>query len=89
MGDHPALTLVDAVSCLGAVDLRTDEWNLDLTGSQKALMLPPKALYKSVLGLGPLFWILKCRNIIGTLKQQKEPEKGQTPYTPAALEMLN
>ena len=37
------LLLVDSVSGLGAVEVRTDEWKLDfvLTGSQKALALPP------------------------------------------------
>ena len=40
---HPALLLVDAVSSLGSIDLRHDEWGLDVTlaGSQKGLMLPP------------------------------------------------
>jgi aspartate aminotransferase-like enzyme len=38
-----ALLIVDAVSSLGAMELRMDEWNVDIcvTGSQKALMLPP------------------------------------------------
>ena len=41
---HPqALLLVDAVSALGATEVRTDEWGLDavVAGSQKAMMLPP------------------------------------------------
>jgi alanine-glyoxylate transaminase/serine-glyoxylate transaminase/serine-pyruvate transaminase len=40
---HPALLLVDAVSSLGSIDLRFDEWGIDvaLAGSQKGLMLPP------------------------------------------------
>jgi aspartate aminotransferase-like enzyme len=41
---HPHVVLiVDAVSALGAVDVRTDEWGLDAVvgGSQKAMMLPP------------------------------------------------
>jgi aspartate aminotransferase-like enzyme len=35
--------IVDAVSALGATDIRTDEWGLDAVavGSQKAMMLPP------------------------------------------------
>ena len=39
---HPALLLVDAVSSLGSIDLRHDEWGIDVTvtGSQKGLMLP-------------------------------------------------
>ena len=40
---HPALLLVDAVSSVGSIDLRHDEWGLDVTlaGSQKGLLLPP------------------------------------------------
>lgn len=38
-----ALCLIDSVSALGGTELRFDEWGLDfvLTGSQKALALPP------------------------------------------------
>jgi aspartate aminotransferase-like enzyme len=38
-----AMLAVDAVSGLGAVDLRQDEWGIDVVaaGSQKALMCPP------------------------------------------------
>jgi alanine-glyoxylate transaminase/serine-glyoxylate transaminase/serine-pyruvate transaminase len=40
---HPALLLVDAISSLGCIDYRHDEWEVDVTiaGSQKGLMLPP------------------------------------------------
>jgi len=40
---HPALLLVDAISSLGSLDFRHDEWGVDVTigGSQKGLMLPP------------------------------------------------
>jgi alanine-glyoxylate transaminase/serine-glyoxylate transaminase/serine-pyruvate transaminase len=40
---HPALLLVDAISSLACLDLRHDEWGVDVTvgGSQKGLMLPP------------------------------------------------
>ena len=39
---HPALLFVDAVSSLGSIDFRQDEWGVDLavSGSQKGLMLP-------------------------------------------------
>jgi aspartate aminotransferase-like enzyme len=38
-----AISVVDAVSSLGAVPLETDEWGVDVvvSGSQKALMTPP------------------------------------------------
>ncbi|MFL5623703.1 MAG: pyridoxal-phosphate-dependent aminotransferase family protein [Gemmatimonadaceae bacterium] len=40
---HGLLCLIDSVSGLGGAELRFDEWGLDyvLTGSQKALALPP------------------------------------------------
>ena len=40
---HDALCLIDSVSGLAGVELRFDKWGLDyvLTGSQKALALPP------------------------------------------------
>ena len=40
---HPALLIVDAISSLASVDLRHDEWEIDVTvcGSQKGLMVPP------------------------------------------------
>ena len=39
---HPALLFVDAVSALGSIDFRMDEWGVDVcvSGSQKGLMLP-------------------------------------------------
>ncbi|MEI7559312.1 MAG: alanine--glyoxylate aminotransferase family protein [Actinomycetes bacterium] len=40
---HGAMTVVDAVSGLGAAELRQDDWGIDVvvSGSQKALMTPP------------------------------------------------
>ena len=40
---HEALLVVDAISGLGATELRQDEWGVDVVvaGSQKALMCPP------------------------------------------------
>jgi alanine-glyoxylate transaminase / serine-glyoxylate transaminase / serine-pyruvate transaminase len=47
---HPALLIVDAISSLGAMDLRHDEWRVDVTvaGSQKALMLPPGLSFNAI-----------------------------------------
>lgn len=40
---HPAMLIVDAISSLGSVDYRHDEWGVDVTvwSSQKGMMLPP------------------------------------------------
>jgi aspartate aminotransferase-like enzyme len=45
-----AISVVDAVSSLGAVPLETDEWGVDVvaSGSQKALMAPPGLALVSV-----------------------------------------
>jgi alanine-glyoxylate transaminase/serine-glyoxylate transaminase/serine-pyruvate transaminase len=47
---HPALLIVDAISSLGSMDLRHDEWGIDVTiaGSQKGLMLPPGMGFNAV-----------------------------------------
>jgi alanine-glyoxylate transaminase / serine-glyoxylate transaminase / serine-pyruvate transaminase len=47
---HPALFFVDAVSSLGSIDLRQDEWGVDIAvaGSQKGLMLPPGLGFNSI-----------------------------------------
>jgi aspartate aminotransferase-like enzyme len=47
---HGALLVVDAVSGLGAAELRQDEWGIDVVvaGSQKALMTPPGLAFASV-----------------------------------------
>jgi aspartate aminotransferase-like enzyme len=48
--EHGALSVVDAVSSLGAVPVETDAWGLDVvvSGSQKALMTPPGLAMVSV-----------------------------------------
>src|SRR5439155_18478007 len=50
VGPTPALLFVDAISGLGAMECRADEWQIDIcaTGSQKALMLPPGLAFVSV-----------------------------------------
>jgi alanine-glyoxylate transaminase / serine-glyoxylate transaminase / serine-pyruvate transaminase len=47
---HPALLMVDTISSLGVMDLRHDEWEIDVTvsGSQKGMMLPPGLAFTAV-----------------------------------------
>ncbi len=47
---HPALLIVDAISSLASIDLRHDEWGIDVTvaGSQKGLMLPPGLSFNAI-----------------------------------------
>src|SRR5713226_487958 len=52
---HGALTLVDCVSSLGGIELRTDEWQLDVcvAGPQKCLAGPPGM---SLIAVGDAAW---------------------------------
>jgi aspartate aminotransferase-like enzyme len=82
-----AVLVVDAISGLGAIDLKSDEWSCDVvvSGSQKGLMLPPGLGFISV---SPKAWKLseasKCPKYYFDLKQaRKAYEKTDTPWTPA------
>lgn len=83
------LYVVDAVSSLGALDLQTDAWGVDvvITSSQKALMAPPGLAFMSV---SERAWeaakSAKCPKFYwDALKARKAMEKNppQNPYTPA------
>lgn len=84
-----ALLLVDAVSSLGALDLQTDAWGLDvvIAGSQKALMAPPGAVFISA---GPRAWDAaqssRMPKLYFSFERAREPLRGDvafTPFTPA------
>ena len=47
---HPALLMVDTISSLGAIEVCTDDWGVDVVvaGSQKGLMLPPGLSFNAV-----------------------------------------
>ncbi len=82
-----ALSVVDAVSSLGAVPLETDAWGADavVTGSQKALMTPPGLAFVAVSDraweraesatLPRFYW--------DWARQRRAQAKGSTPSTPA------
>lgn len=46
----PTLLVVDGISGLGAMECKVDDWHIDImvSGSQKALMMPPGLAYVSV-----------------------------------------
>ena len=84
---HGCYFIVDAISGLGANELRTDDWHVDiaLTGSQKALMIPPGLSFISV---SERAWQGIERNALPSyylnLKRARDSfSKGLTPYTPA------
>lgn len=87
MRGRPQLLIVDAISSLGGIPLKTDEWGIDVvvTGSQKALMAPPGLSFAC---LSDRAW--------EAVKQSKFPKfyfdflaykdklsDNDTPYTPA------
>jgi serine---pyruvate transaminase len=82
-----AALAVDAISGLGAVECRTDEWGIDVVvaGSQKGLMIPPGLAFASV---SPKAWGLveksKCPKYYFDFKASKKAiQKTDTPFTPA------
>ncbi len=81
------ILVVDAVSAMGVFDLKTDAWGLDVvvTGSQKALMLPPGLAFVSV---SEKAWGMneKSKNtrFYFNLKKERESQaKNQTAFTAA------
>lgn len=80
-----SLLVVDAVSGLGAVDIQTDNWNIDVvvSGSQKGLMIPPGLAF---ITLNQRAWsaVEKAklpRYYFDLKKAKKSCEKNQTPFT--------
>lgn len=88
VGKTPAILIVDAVSGLGAMECRTDAWQIDIccTGSQKALMMPPGLAFLSVSDKA---WKAIEQNpaprtfYFDLKKAKKNLESNDTPYTPA------
>ncbi len=90
----PAIFIVDSISGLGASDMQTDNWNVDVcvAGSQKALMTPPGLAFASVSDKAwqavetstlPKFYFdyKKSREAL----HKAEP---QSPFTPAVSTIL-
>jgi aspartate aminotransferase-like enzyme len=82
-----ALTVVDAISSLGAVPLETDAWGLDVVvgGTQKALMTPPGL---SLTTISERAWERSRRSTVPRFyfdweRMRAALEGGSTPYTPA------
>ena len=87
VADAEAILIADCITSAAALPLKTDEWGVDVvvTGSQKALMLPP--------GLGFLAVSDKAWSRIDNIEQpsvyldlkayRKSLAAGDTPYTAA------
>jgi aspartate aminotransferase-like enzyme len=85
--DTPAVLVVDAISGLGAIDLKTDDWFCDVvvSGSQKGLMLPPGLGFISVSPkAAKLIEVSKSPRYYFDLRKAKKAwDKTDTPFTPA------
>jgi aspartate aminotransferase-like enzyme len=84
---HGAIFVVDAVSGLGAAELKQDEWGVDVVvaGSQKALMIPPGLAFASVSQKALDYVAEKPggRYYFDWNKTAKSQRKGNSPFTPA------
>ena len=84
---HGALCIVDSVSGVGGAELRFDAWGLDfvLTGSQKALALPPGLAF----GVASSEFVRRAREVrdrglyFDVVEFEEFAAKNQTPATPA------
>jgi aspartate aminotransferase-like enzyme len=82
-----ALFIVDGVSCVGAVETRMDDWGIDVlvTGSQKALMLPPGLTF---VAANKRAWkkieeSKQARFFLDLRKYRDSSQQDSTPFTPA------
>ena len=85
--ENGAVCLVDSVTGIGAAELRFDDWELDyvLTGSQKALALPPGLAFATAT---PAFIEHAARQrgrglYFDLVEFDAYAQKNQTPNTPA------
>lgn len=85
--DHDALLLVDGITAVGAIPVKMDEWGIDayVTGSQKAMMLPPGLAFAAVTDRA---WKRidsgKTPTLYNDLKAyRKSLDTFDAPYTPA------
>jgi aspartate aminotransferase-like enzyme len=86
-GRTEALLVVDAVSALGADELRMDRWGVNavISSSQKGLMTPPGLAFVS---FDEKAWRMTERSTLPKYyldlrKARESGEKGSTPFTPA------
>lgn len=87
-GHGDTLLIVDGITSIGAMPYRMDEWGVDvsITGSQKALMLPPGLGY---VAFSERAWAAVENNksrqdfYLDLRKYKKSLSDGDTPFTPA------
>src|SRR5688572_24694898 len=82
------LILVDGITSIGAMPFHMDDWGIDaaVTGSQKALMIPPGLAF---VALSERAWAAADRNARAAVfyldlrKYREAARKSDTPWTPA------
>lgn len=87
VGKSSAVLVVDAISGLGVMDIKTDEWRVDvvISGSQKGLMIPPGLSFAS---LSNKAWNLVEKASLPKYyfdfkKVRKAQEESDSAFTPA------
>jgi aspartate aminotransferase-like enzyme len=90
--NYEAALVVDAISGLAAVPIKTDEWGADVvvSGSQKGLMIPPGLAFVSV---SPKAWQIIEKSTLPKYyfnfkAYKKALAKTDTPFTPAVNLMI-
>jgi aspartate aminotransferase-like enzyme len=90
--NYEAALVVDAISGLAAVPIKTDEWGVDVvvSGSQKGLMIPPGLAFVSV---SPKAWQIIEKSTLPKYyfdfkAYKKAMAKTDTPFTPAVNLMI-
>ena len=84
---HPALFIVDAISSLGSIEYRHDDWQVDVTVScsQKGLMLPPGLGFNAISdkAVKASAGARLARSYFDWADMLKTNKAGFFPYTPA------
>lgn len=83
---HGALSIVDGITSVGAIDIKMDEWEVDVlvSGSQKGFMIPPGLAFLAASERA--FEVHKqCKNpgfYFNWTAYKKNQAQDTTPYTP-------
>jgi aspartate aminotransferase-like enzyme len=90
--EHDALFVIDAITGLGTMPLKIDEWGLDIVigGSQKAFMIPPGLAFLSV---SEKAWkrmdeAKNARFYFDLKRERKNAVNGESAWTPAVSLLL-
>ena len=87
-----AIFVVDAITGLGTMPLKIEEWGLDVLigGSQKAFMIPPGLAFMSI---SPKAWAFEAKSTLphfyfNLKKEAKNAAAGESSWTPATSLIL-